>query len=306
MMYLKKALDYLFNDRSALAIAILNRMAKLIPDKLYLKLMFRFKMGYPMNFKNPQTFNEKLQWLKLYDRKPEYTQLVDKDRVKQYVCTVAGEKYVIPTIGIWDNFNDIDFSLLPEQFVLKTTHGGGGGGVVVCKNKSTFNHDVAKAKILSSLKSDIYRSLREWPYKNVPKRIIAEKYIQDNDGELKDYKFFCFNGQVKCFKIDFDRFVNHHANYYSPDGTLLEFGEKAFPPDYSKKIEIPDNIHEMIALAEILSKGHSFLRVDLYNVQGKIYFGELTFFPASGLEKFTDQKWDKQLGEWIILPNINN
>lgn len=300
-MKLKKILYYLIHDRTAFAIAILQRMAILIPDRLYIRLLFRLKMGYPLDLKNPQTFNEKLQWMKLYDRKPEYTKLVDKYQVKQYVAAAIGKQYIIPTLGVWDRFEDIDFSSLPEQFVLKTTHGGGGGGVVVCRNKSTFDIDNARDKIVSSLKNDIYRSLREWPYKDVPKRIIAEKYIHDGNDELRDYKFFCFNGHVKCFKIDFNRFIDHHANYYNPDGNLLPFGEECYLPDYSKTLEIPDNLHDMIELAESLSKGHPFLRVDLYNTKGKIYFGELTFFPASGLGKFTSPEWDSQLGEYINL-----
>lgn len=297
----KKFVDYLLNNHSALGVALLHRLAFVFPDKLYLELMFRLKMGYPLDLKNPQTFNEKLQWLKLYNRKPEYTQMVDKYAVKEYVAQIIGKEYIIPTTGVWDKFGQIDFSALPERFVLKTTHGGGGGGVAICNDKEHFDTAEAKRKLGKSLSVDIYRNLREWPYKNVKRRIIAEEYMQDGSGELKDYKFFCFNGRVEFFKIDFDRFVDHHANYYDRNGKLLPFGEADLPPVPDKKLEIPHNIQEMIVLAEKLSAGIPFLRVDLYNIDGKIYFGELTFFPASGMGRFAPSKYDYILGNYINL-----
>lgn len=183
-----------------------------LPDKLYLKILYRFKMGRKLNLMKPITFTEKLQWLKLHNRKQEYTTMVDKYSVKDYVKGIIGPEYIIPTLGVWNNFDDIDFSKMPHRFVLKTTHGGGGGGVVLCKDKSSFNLQKAKEVLEKSLNHDIYRNLREWPYKNVERRIIAEEFLEDPTGELKDYKFFCFNGEVKFFKIDFGRFTNHHAN----------------------------------------------------------------------------------------------
>ena len=301
MNIIKKFFDYLFNNHSALEIALLHRLGFIFPDKLYLELMFRLKMGYPLDLKNPQTFNEKLQWLKLYNRRPEYTQMVDKYAVKEYVAQVIGKEYIIPTIGVWDKFGQIDFSALPERFVLKTTHGGGGGGVAICNNKEYFDTAEAKRKLEKSLSADIYRNLREWPYKNVKKRIIAEKYIQDNDGKLKDYKFFCFNGRVEFFKIDFDRFVGHHANYYDRNGQLLPFGESDYRPISQKNLAIPQNLAAMIDIAEKLSAGIPFLRVDLYNVDAKIYFGELTFFPASGFGRISPEQYDCIIGKSLEL-----
>lgn len=301
MNRIKKFFDYLINNHSALGIALLHRLAFIFPDKLYLELLFRLKMGYPLDLKNPQTFNEKLQWLKLYNRKPEYTQMVDKYAVKEYVAQIIGKEYIIPTTGVWDKFGQIDFSALPERFVLKTTHGGGGGGVAICNDKEHFNTAEAKRKLGKSLSVDIYRNLREWPYKNVKRRIIAEEYMQDGSGELKDYKFFCFNGRVEFFKIDFDRFVDHHANYYDRNGKLLPFGEADLPPVPDKKLEIPHNIQEMIVLAEKLSAGIPFLRVDLYNIDGKIYFGELTFFPASGFGRISPEQYDRIIGKSLEL-----
>lgn len=301
MNRIKKFFDYLFNNHSSLGIAMLHRLAFIFPDKLYLELMFRLKMGYPLDLRNPQTFNEKLQWLKLYNRRPEYTQMVDKYAVKEYVAQIIGKEYIIPTTGVWDKFGQIDFSALPERFVLKTTHGGGGGGVAICNDKEHFDTAEAKRKLEKSLSVDIYRSLREWPYKNVKRRIIAEEYMQDGSGELKDYKFFCFNGRVEFFKIDFDRFVDHHANYYDRNGKLLPFGEADLPPVPDKKLEIPHNIQEMIVLAEKLSAGIPFLRVDLYNIDEKIYFGELTFFPASGFGRISPEQYDRIIGKSLEL-----
>lgn len=268
----------------------------------FLKKKFQVRIGYPLNLKNPETFNEKLQWLKLYNHKPEYTTMVDKLAVKKYVSDKIGKQYIIPTLGVWDRFEDIDFDKLPNQFVLKCTHDS--GGLVICKDKSKFNFHEAKKKIKRSLKKNYYYSGFEWPYKNVLPRIIAEKYMVDESGyELKDYKFFCFNGHVKLFKIDFDRSTEHRANYYSVDGDFLPFGEAVCPPQPKRKLLMPSNREKMILFAEQFAEGIPFLRVDFYEIQGKLYFGELTFFPASGFGRFIPGEWDQKLGQWIILPD---
>lgn len=262
-------------------------------------------MGHRLDLNCPMTFNEKLQWLKLYDRKPEYTTMVDKYAVKKYVADIIGDDFIIPTLGVWDSFDEIEFDTLPNQFVLKTTHGGGGVGLVICKDKSTFDKSEAKRKLDASMRSDIYKSLREWPYKNVPKRILAETFLSPKEksapADLLDYKFFCFNGEVKFFKVDFGRFVDHHANYYSPEGVLLDFGEQRLKPDAHYPIELPGNLDKMVSLAECLSKDIPFLRVDFYNVDGKIFFGELTFYPASGHGKWTSDDVDLSIGEYLKL-----
>lgn len=284
--------------------AIVRSYCGWLPDASYLKSLYRFKMGRCLDLHNPRTFTEKIQWLKLFNRKPEYTQMVDKYAVKQYVAERIGLEYIIPTIGVWNKPEDIEWDSMPAEFVLKTTHGGGGGGVVICNDKNTFDIDAAISKLNKSLTFDIYKGLREWPYKNVPKRIIAERLIKSNNTsspELLDYKFFCFDGRVEFFKVDFGRFMEHHANYYSREGRLLSFGEQAYPPDNSYKIELPDNLNEMIVLASDLSIGEPFLRVDLYNVDGKIYFGELTFYPASGLGKWTSDDVDLLIGKYLKL-----
>ncbi len=276
------------------------RIFHLLPDKEYLKLLYRCYFGRKLNLDTPCTFNEKQQWLKLFDRKNVYTEMVDKSLAKRYAAEKIGEEHIIKTYGVWDKFDDIDFDALPMQFVIKCTHDS--GSIVICKNKEELDLLKVREKINHGLKTESFYYGREWPYKNVHPKIIAEELLVDApSGDLKDYKFFCFNGVVKCFKIDFDRFINHRANYYDRDCRLLPFGEDDCPPDFNANLSFPAQIKDMIILAEKLAKGTKFLRVDFYNVNGKIYFGEMTFFPASGFGVFTDEKWDKILGDWINL-----
>lgn len=420
-----------------------------LPDPIYLKMRYRLALKKSLRLEDPHTFNEKLQWLKLYDRKPIYTTMVDKFAVKQYVAERIGKEYIIPTLGVWDKFDDIDFDALPNQFVLKCTHDS--GGLVIVRDKDTMNMGAAKQKIEKSLKDNYYYNGREWPYKDVKPRIIAEQYMTDGGnklsdykihnfngipkvilvcrdrfassgltedfftgtwehldirrpnhpnstteiekpaeldemlelsrvlskdipflrtdfytinhkvyfgemtfypasgfagfvpdewdktlggwikmpieggvilykeniyilisadsdisakgGELTDYKFFCFNGKVKCFKIDFNRFTNHRANYFTSEGELLPFGEVVCPPDFSRKLAMPHSLKKMIEFSERLSADVPFLRVDFYEVNKQIYFGELTFFPASGFGTFEPDKWDYTLGSWLALPD---
>ena len=272
-----------------------------MPDEKYIALKFESRLGVKPNLTEPRTFNEKLQWLKLHDRKPLYTTLVDKYAVKRYVASIIGEEYIIPTYGVWNRFDEIDFDKLPEQFVLKCTHDS--GGLVIVKDKNNFDKEAAKKKINKCLKRNYYYKGREWPYKNVKPRIIAEAFMQDSvTGELRDYKFFCFGGIVKCYKVDFDRFVGHKANYYTPDGRLMKLGEVVCPPDFEKKIALPARLEQMEELAQKLSVDQPFLRTDFYDVDGKIYFGELTFFPDSGFGKFVFEGNDELLGSWMKLP----
>lgn len=286
---------------------ILRLLSPLIKnDELYLKWLFRFEMGYWMNFDNPQTFIEKLQWLKLYNRRPEYTQMVDKYAVKEYVANIIGEEYIIPTLGVWDSVDEIDFESLPNQFVLKTTHGGGGGGVVVCKDKSKLDIQKCKKQLQQSMDSCIYRGLREWPYRDVPHRIIAEQYLADESGQLPDYKFFCFNGVVKYCQVITDRysdmkiyFFDHNWNYLNFAGLYTERNCKI--EQKNETLIKPIHYSEMLHIAKRLSENLPFVRVDLYNIKGKIYFGEITFFPASGFGFFTSDEWDSKMGDLIKL-----
>lgn len=299
MKKIEKVIKVIKNPELILLLLSLKNIIKL-PDTFFLKCRYKYVFNRKINLNNPLTFNEKLQWLKLNDRKDIYTNMVDKYEAKKYVSNIIGKEYIIPTIGIYNSFDEINFDMLPNQFVIKCTHDS--GGIVICKDKSKLNVKKAKKKINKSLKTNYYWAGREWPYKNVKPRILIEKYMEDEKiKELRDYKFFCFNGICKCFKIDFDRQINHKANYYDKNGNLLEFGEIICPPDYYKKIDMPKNLNKMIELAEKLSINNKFLRVDFYEINNKIYFGELTFYPASGFGKFTDEQWDLKLGEWIDL-----
>lgn len=298
---MSKAIKYILDDNYRFSVNDAHLLYKSTPDAQYLKRKFKVSLGYPLDLENPQTFNEKLQWLKLNDRKSIYSTMVDKYSVKDYVASIIGEDYIIPTLGVWDKFDDIDFDALPNQFVLKCTHDS--GGLVICKDKNKLDKNAARKKLNRSLKTNYYCRFREWPYKNVKPRIIAEKYMEDHStSELRDYKFFCFGGMAKCYKVDFDRFVEHRANYFSADGELMRIGEEICPPDFNKEIPVPENLEKMKEFAEKLSAAQPFLRADFYDVDGHVYFGELTFYPASGFGKFIFDGNDELLGSWIKLP----
>ena len=282
---------------------LFRKLSRLIPDRIYLQIVYFRHFKKFIDFDNPKTFNEKIQWLKLNYRKEEYTNLVDKYRVKQYITKLIGEEYVIPTLEVWKNVDDIDFKSLPEKFVLKCNNDS--GGIVICKNKKDFDEAKAKSFLKERLKNNGYWYGREWPYKNVKPCIIAEKYMEDSiSKDLKDYKFFCFNGSMEFFDIDIDRFIEHRSNYYDRNGNFLPFGKKYCPPDYTKKIEMPKNLGKMIELAETISHNTVLSRIDFYEIDGQVYFGEITFYPGSGFSPFTDEKWDYKLGDMIDLPNI--
>lgn len=299
--YLKKLKKYCADSSYRFVVNAALGLYHSMPDRDYLERKFEALMGTPLHLDAPQTFNEKLQWLKLYDRKPEYTMMVDKYRVREYITQKIGAEYLIPLLGVWDSPDEIDFAALPEQFVLKCNHNS-GLGMCICKDKSTLDLRKVRRELRKGLRQDYYLPGREWPYKDVPRKIIAEKYMIDNDvNELRDYKFFCFRGEVKCFKVDFDRFIDHRANYFDSNGNPMPFGEVVCPPKPDKQLVLPENLGKMISLAEKLSGDIPFLRVDFYNVQGRIYFGELTFSPASGMGKFIPEEWDTVLGSWLQL-----
>ena len=289
-----------------LGIALLSHFGTWLPDSLYLKIMFRLKMGYRLDLKNPSTFNEKLQWLKLYNRKPEYTRMVDKSEAKIVAENILGKGYVIPTLGVWDKFEDIDFSSLPDRFVLKTTNGGGGGGVIICRDKSKLNFSSAAEQLNSSLKANIYRHLKEWPYKNVKPRVIAENFMVDESGELRDYKFYCFNGKPKVFLVASERFSGHRTyfDYFDMEGNHLPFTQGGMNNPVTPAL--PSTFEEMKQVAMKLSYGLPHVRIDLYSVDEKVYFGEFTFFDSSGFEEFTPREWDNVFGNWLKLPTTSN
>ena len=276
-----------------------TRLFRVLPDKTALKLQYKSIFGRKLDLKEPKTFNEKLQWLKLYNRKPEYTTMVDKYAAKKYVADIIGEEHIIPTLGVWEKFEDIDFDILPNQFVLKCTHGS--GDVVICKNKAEFDRENAKKKLTKALKTNYYKISREWPYKNVPRRIIAEKYMQTNthSGGINDYKFFCFDGEPKIMFIATDRSVDVRFDFFDMDFNHLDI--ENIHPQSGRDIFRPKMFEEMKQIAAKISEGIKFVRIDLYEIKEKIYFGEYTFFHGGGFWHFKPEKWEYRLGNWIDL-----
>ena len=258
-------------------------------------------MHKKLDLDNPKTYNEKLQWLKLYDRKPIYTIMVDKYEAKRFVADIIGEEYIIPTLGVWDDPEKIDFDKLPEKFVLKSTHDS--GGIMIIDKKRGYDRSKVISFFQSRLEQGTYEKQREWPYKDVPRRIIAEQYMEDEKtSELRDYKFFCFNGEVKALFIATDRQSDRPTafDFFDPDYNWINL--RHGHPNAPNKPEKPSNFELMKALAEKLSKGFCQLRVDLYEINGKVYFGELTFFHHGGVVPFDPEEWDYKFGEWIVLP----
>lgn len=276
-----------------------------LSDKTNISWMYYASFGRCLNLKTPTTFNEKIQWLKLYDRNPLYTLLVDKSAVKEYVGEKIGTQYVIPSYGVWDHFDDINFDLLPNQFVLKTTHDGGGDGVIICTNKEELNTDDARQRINKSLKRDVYKNLREWPYKNVPHRILAEQLLLNDGQPIQDYKIHCFNGEPKFILVCKDR--------YESSGLTEDFfdcGWNHIPvrrpkhPNSNTPVEVPEELGQMLDLSRQLSVGIPFVRTDFYLVNHKIFFGEMTFYPTSGYTAFVPDEYDTIIGQWLDLTSI--
>ncbi|MCM1154896.1 MAG: glycosyl transferase [Roseburia sp.] len=272
-------------------------------DIVYLEKKFENRMGCKLNFDNPLTFNEKLQWLKVYNRRPEYIQMVDKYAVKEYVAEKIGAEYIIPTLGVWDSFEQINFEKLPQKYVLKCTHDA--GSIVIVDGIKKFNKAEARRKLNTALGLNYFWMGREWPYKNVRRRIIAEKYMSESS-EMIDYKFLCFNGKVKTIFTCTERFSGDQlkVTFFDTEWNRMPF-ERHYPAS-TRPILRPLNFKLMIELAEELSKGIPFVRVDFYEMENRVYFGEMTFFPGGGMEEFTPEKWDRILGDWITLPEKTN
>ena len=273
---------------------------KNMPDEVYISKRFEAVFGKKLNLDNPKTFNEKMQWLKLYDREDDHTIMVDKYLSKEYVSKKVGEEYVAKLLGVWDKVEQIDFSSLPNQFVLKTTHDC--GGVIVCKDKSKLNKRKVFAKLKKHLRNEYFYHCREWPYKNVIPRIIAEEYLEDKaEDVLPVYKFLCFNGQPKIIQvIQNDKKENETVDYYDEYWSKLELKQNY--PNSDKYLDKPSKFEKMLEVAIELAKDKPFIRVDLYLVNDKIYFSEFTFFSDAGFKRFYPEEWDEKLGSWINLP----
>lgn len=274
-----------------------------LSDKKFIEYRFLSEMGYKLNLKSPQTFNEKLQWLKLYDRNPEYTKMVDKYEVREYIKEKIGEEYLIPLIGVYDKFDDIDFDKLSNQFVIKCNHDS--GGLIICKDKNRLDIETARKKINRSLKTNYYYSGREWPYKNVKPKILIEKYMEDsNKSDLIDYKLFCFNGIPKIVLVCSERFSSSNMceTWFDMNWKLIDMTESGHRVDST--ISKPKQLKKLVELSKKLSKNIPFIRVDWYEIGDKLYFGELTFYPASGFEKFEPKEWNKKIGDMLSIDKL--
>lgn len=298
---MNKYLRFIKDKKYRFNILVSRGFYKTMPDEKFLAKKFKYAFGRKINLDNPKTFNEKLQWIKLYDRKPIYTTLVDKYAVKKYVADIIGDEYIIPTLGVWDRFEDIDFDSLPEQFVLKCNHNS--GGLVICKNKKNLDYEASRARINASLKKNYYYSAREWPYKDVRPCILAEKYMEDAGRDfLPVYKIFCFGGNPHIIQtIQNDKQPNESIDYFDTDWNLLNLKQNY--PNSEAPLPKPKKLDEMLELAKKLAgNAPPFIRVDFYEVNGKLYFSEFTFFSDAGFAKFDPPEWDIKLGELIKLP----
>lgn len=299
-----QSLSYYSRNPKVLGNVILCRFCHWMPDKCYLKLKFRLWMGKKLDLNNPKTFGEKLQWIKLYNRRPEYTIMVDKVKAKEYVASIIGEKFIIPTIGVWDDPNKIDFDALPNRFVLKCNHNS-GLGMYICTDKSKIDVGKVKSGLRQGLKQNYYIGSREWPYKDVPRRILAEQFIDPPAGvkDLPDYKWYCFNGEPKFCQVIQDRNTCETIDFFDKDWNHQEFVGLNKIAENAKIIPMPPtHLDEHLMIARKLSKGIPFARIDLYETNNGPYFGEVTFFPNSGFGSFRPAKYNEILGTMIKLP----
>lgn len=307
MSKLKTATSLLQHPRRFLKQCMMNGALSWLSDERYLQLLYWLSFGKNLNLKQPLTFNEKLQWLKIYDRRPIYVQMVDKVSAKELVAAIIGAEYVIPTLGVWDSPNEIDFDTLPERFVLKTTHDS--GGIRIIDKSKGFDRDEIRAFLWKHFKNDLFRSQREWPYKTVKPRVLAEVYMEDSKtGELRDYKVFVFGGEAKTVHIATGRQSADRPtafDFFDRDFRHMDF-EKGGYPNADPLPEKPQHLELMFKLAERLAGELPFLRVDFFEADGRVYFGEFTFYPGSGFSGFKPEKWDAVFGSWLTLPLMNS
>lgn len=274
-----------------------------VQDKKFLYKKYKSVHKTNLNLDNPSNFNEKIQWLKLYDRNPNYTVMVDKYKVREYIAEKIGEQYLIPLIGVWESPNEIDFDALPNQFAMKCNHNS-GLGMCICTDKSKLDIKKVRKDLARGLKQDYYLIGREWPYKDVPRRIVAEQFLKSDAGGLTDYKIHCFNGVPKFILVCKDRFTESGLteDFYTTEWDLMPV-KRPNIPNANTPLTKPEKLDDMLALASKLSENIPFLRVDFYCIEEKIYFSELTFFPASGFAPFEPEVWDNTFGDWLKLPN---
>lgn len=280
----------------------LLKATRVIPDELYLRIAYRIVTGKTLHLNPPVTYNEKLQWLKLNNRKDEYTSMVDKYEVRKFIEKRIGTGYLIPILGVWNNPNEIDFDSLPDRFVLKCTHDC--GGIVICKDKSQLDQKAVKMQLSVCMKHNFYYQGREWPYKNVKPRIYAEQYMSDPNAEqLTDYKVFCFNGVPKMIQVDYDRYTEHKRQFFDTKWNKMDVSFH-FLSDSKKKIAKPVVLDEMLELSQKLSVGIPHLRTDYYIVGNNLYVGEMTFFHGTGFGKWWPESFDAEMGSWLDISSI--
>lgn len=299
MSKIKTAMDLLKQDPKRLFSALSrNNFLNWVPDKLYLKMIYYFETGNKLNLKNPMTYNEKLQWLKLHDRKTEYVTYVDKFAVREYISLIIGEKYLIPLIGVYDKVEDIPWNELPDRFVLKCTHGSHSN--IICANKKALDIEKSKEQLNKWMKRNWFWFGREWPYKNVKPRIVCEMFISDTNESPDDYKVLCFNGKAKLIEVHLERFGNNHTqDFYDVMWHKTQISQGGSLSD--KSLQKPACFEEMIRLSELLARNMCHVRIDWYIVSNKLYFGEITFYDASGFDLFDNPEDELMLGKWIDL-----
>lgn len=307
MKVLKIVYNAIKKPKSALIVLIRSpRIAKHIPSKIYLKMLFYLILGRTLDLNNPKTLNEKLQWMKLYDHRLEYVMMVDKYKVRDYVKKSIGEEYLVPLINVWDDPDNINFNDLPEKFVLKCNHNS-GEGMCICRDKSKLNIQNVRSELKKGLQSDYYSFSREWPYSKVPRKVICEALLEykDINKPIEDYKFMCFNGVVDSVFICEGRFSKRGVrfHYFDREWNYLPYCPYPDIDPSTFTMPKPKNYAEMVRIAETLSKGYPALRIDLYNIDGKIYFGEITLFTQSGFDTTITYDADKKMGEKYVLPN---
>lgn len=274
-----------------------------LPDRPYLRLVYWAEMGKRLNLDPPVTYNEKLQWLKIYDRKPEYTKYVDKYAVRSHVRATIGEQYLIPLLGLYNSVEEINWAMLPKQFVLKCTHGSGSN--IICKEKDKLDIQGSKMKVNKWMKKSWFWFGREWPYRNVKPRIICEEFLSNHGEVPDDYKVLCFNGKAKLIEVHTGRYENHRQDFYDINWNKTEISQAAFTRISNKIIKKPQVLEEMLQLSEKLSQNTYHVRIDWYVVEKRLYFGEITFFDSSGFCPFDTEDFDLLLGRWINLSNCS-
>lgn len=313
--FFRKIKKYIGHPSNIVLFFCVHGLFNWMPDEPYMKLVYKLRLGEKSDLKNPQTFSEKIQWLKLHDRKDLYTRLVDKYEAKRHVSSLIGEEYVVPNYGVWNSFDDIDFDILPNQFVLKTTHDA--NGVYIVKNKENMDIKKARKFLNYHLNTNFWWPFREWTYKNVKPRIIAEKFLfEDSVGgstdkrfsDLINYKFYCFDGVPRFLYCEVTDFSNDtkgecRLSFFDMKFNPAPFGRNDHEP-VPKEVMKPNNFNEMVGIASKLSNGIPFVRIDLYDINGNIYFSEYTFSPGAGQTPFSPSEWERRIGEYINIDSV--